>query len=78
MRLIMAGDFNEPSFMDWTEKTKDLFDHNGAVVFWTSSKLLASADYFDTYRVKYPDPVAYPGFTWPANNLNADINKLAG
>ncbi|MDC9613003.1 endonuclease/exonuclease/phosphatase family protein [Xenorhabdus khoisanae] len=74
--IILAGDFNEPSWMDWSEETKNLFDHNGTVVPWTSSKLLADSGYLDTYRIKYPDPVAYPGFTWPANNLYVDIKKL--
>lgn len=30
--IILGGDFNEPSHLDWTEATKDLFDHHGAVV----------------------------------------------
>lgn len=25
--VILGGDFNEPSHLDWTEATKDLFDH---------------------------------------------------
>ncbi|MDX8000367.1 hypothetical protein FE394_14465 [Xenorhabdus sp. Reich] len=57
--------------------TKNIFDHNGTVVPWTSIKLLTNADYIDTYRAKYPDPVTYPGFIWPANNVNVDISKLA-
>ncbi|PHM69086.1 endonuclease/exonuclease/phosphatase family protein [Xenorhabdus sp. KJ12.1] len=74
--VIMAGDFNEPSWLDWTEATKELFDHHGAIVPWTSTKLLAEAGYLDTYRTKYPDPVKYPGFTWVANNPDVAINKL--
>ncbi|PHM74616.1 endonuclease/exonuclease/phosphatase family protein [Xenorhabdus kozodoii] len=75
--IILAGDFNEPSWMDWSEQTKDLFDHHGAVVPWTTTTLLKNANYLDSYRVKYTDPVAYPGFTWPADNPGADISKLA-
>ncbi|MBI6548524.1 endonuclease/exonuclease/phosphatase family protein [Xenorhabdus lircayensis] len=74
--IILAGDFNEPSWLDWSDKTKNLFDHHGTVVPWTSTRLLTNADYLDTYRVKYPNPVAYPGFTWPANNVNVEISKL--
>ncbi|WP_099114338.1 endonuclease/exonuclease/phosphatase family protein [Xenorhabdus miraniensis] len=50
--IILVGDFNEPSWMDWSEETKNLFDHNGAVVPWTSSKLLTNSGYLDTYRIK--------------------------
>lgn len=27
--VILGGDFNEPSHLDWTEETKGLWDHNG-------------------------------------------------
>ena len=27
--IILGGDFNEPSHQDWTEETKDLYDHHG-------------------------------------------------
>ena len=30
--VILGGDFNEPSHLDWTEETKGLWDHNGAIV----------------------------------------------
>ena len=65
--IILGGDFNEPSHLDWTEATKDLFDHHGAVVPWDCSMMLAEAGFIDTYRSLYPDPVKYPGFTCPAD-----------
>ena len=55
--IILGGDFNEPSHLDWTEATKDLFDHHGAVVPWDCSMMLAEAGFIDTYRSLYPDPV---------------------
>ena len=30
--VILMGDFNEPSFLDWTENTKNMFNHNGVVI----------------------------------------------
>ena len=27
--VILGGDFNEPSHLDWIRETKDLYDHNG-------------------------------------------------
>ncbi|UKJ06811.1 endonuclease/exonuclease/phosphatase family protein [Solitalea lacus] len=74
--IIMGGDFNEPSHLDWTEATKNLFDHNGTVVPWHNSITLQNKGYKDAYRVKYPDPVKYPGFTWAAFNANAELSKL--
>ena len=33
--IILGGDFNEPSHQDWTEETKNLYDHHGLVIPWT-------------------------------------------
>ena len=74
--VILGGDFNEPSHLDWTEATKDLFDHHGAVVPWDCSMMLAEAGFFDTYRSLYPDPVKYPGFTCPADCKDIDLKRL--
>ncbi|MGY0038407.1 endonuclease/exonuclease/phosphatase family protein [Pedobacter sp. NJ-S-72] len=74
--VILGGDFNEPSHLDWTEETKNLFDHNGTVVPWQNSLALKNKGYKDAYRVKYPDPVKYPGFTWAAFNQDAALSSL--
>jgi len=74
--VILGGDFNEPSHLDWATDTKDLFDHNGAVINWDCSKMLYEAGYRDAYRERYPDAVNYPGFTFPAGNKLAEEAKL--
>ena len=33
--ILLGGDFNEPSHLDWGEDTRNLWDHNGAVVPWS-------------------------------------------
>lgn len=38
--IILGGDFNEPSHQDWTEETKNLYDHHGLVIPWTVPVLL--------------------------------------
>lgn len=61
--IIITGDFNEPSFLDWTENKVD----NGMVPFaveWPTSKLLYEVGFKDSFRVKYPDEVENPGMTW--------------
>jgi endonuclease/exonuclease/phosphatase family metal-dependent hydrolase len=64
--ILILGDFNEPSCLDWTEKTKKLFAHNGAVVEWSSTKLLDKAGFKDAFRVCFPDELKNPGITWPS------------
>ena len=74
--IIMGGDFNEPSHLDWQADTKDLWDHNGAVIHWDCSMMLSKAGFKDAYREKYPNTVRYPGFTFPAGNKLAEEAKL--
>lgn len=74
--VLLGGDFNEPSHLDWGEASKNLFDHNGTVVPWHNSITLHKNGFLDSYRIKYPDPVTHPGFTWAANNTNVQLDKL--
>ena len=75
--VIIGGDFNEASHLDWNEETKDLWDHNGTVVNWECSNELISRGYKDAYREIYPNPITHPGFTFPADNKDVSIEKLA-
>ncbi|WP_089058165.1 endonuclease/exonuclease/phosphatase family protein [Flavobacterium plurextorum] len=74
--VLLGGDFNEPSHLDWTAATKDLYDHNGVIISWHNSVTLKNSGFLDAYRVKYPDPVKNPGFTWPAYNTDVELSKL--
>lgn len=75
--VVLGGDYNEPSFLDWTEEMKDRLDHNGLVIPWTVSIMLAANGYIDTYREAYPDPVTHPGITYPSDNPLMPTNKLS-
>lgn len=75
--VIMCGDFNEPSHLDWTEATARLYDHHGFVVPWTCTTLLDQAGYRDAYREVYPDPVTHPGLTFPASCESVEVKDLA-
>lgn len=75
--LFLGGDFNEPSHLDWGEDTKQLFDHRGAVVRWDCSVLLTEYGFRDSFREMYPDAVACPGFTFPADNKQVPVEKLS-
>lgn len=74
--VILGGDFNEPSHLDWTEATRNLRDHHNLVIPWDVSMLLEKAGYKDAYREIYPDPLTFPGMTCPADCKDAPLNKL--
>ena len=74
--VLLGGDFNEPSHLDWTAATKDMRDHHGLVVPWNVSVMLEKAGYKDAYRVLFPDPVTHPGFTDPADCPDIDLQRL--
>lgn len=74
--VILGGDFNEPSHLDWTRETKDLFDHNGMIIPWTVTLLLDNSGFVDTYRTVHPNVLDYPGFTFPADNPLIKVEKL--
>ena len=74
--VFFAGDFNEPSHLDWQDDTKNLRDHRGCVVDWDVSLLLYNNGFKDAYREFFPDAVNYPGFTFPADNKNVDVSSL--
>ena len=48
--IFLAGDFNEPSHLDWTEATRDSADHHGMVVPWTVTTLLEEAGYAEDHE----------------------------
>lgn len=74
--ILLGGDFNEPSHLDWKENTKELWDHNGTVVRWDCSVMLEKNGFKDAYREMYPNPVTHPGFTFPSDNSDMEVNKL--
>ena len=74
--VFLGGDFNEPSHLDWTDATKNLYDHNGVVYQWDLSTLLYQSGFIDAYRQLYPSPVSHPGFTFPSDNKDIKVNSL--
>ena len=74
--VLIGGDFNEPSHLDWIRETKDLYDHHGLIIPWTVTLALDNAGFVDTYRERYPDVLKYPGFTYPSDNLLKQVDQL--
>uniref|UniRef100_A0AC34G2D9 Endonuclease/exonuclease/phosphatase domain-containing protein n=1 Tax=Panagrolaimus sp. ES5 TaxID=591445 RepID=A0AC34G2D9_9BILA len=69
--LIVCGDFNSPSHLDWIEETKRL--HGGWVVQWPATYLLQTkTGLLDSFRELYPSPIVNPGITW------STVNRASG
>lgn len=61
--LILTGDFNSPSPLDWVEKNSAT--HSGiTTVPWPATALPLEAGLVDSFRLLHTDPVATPGTTW--------------
>ncbi len=74
--VVIGGDFNEPSHYDWVEANKNLYDHNGLVIPWTVSTLCQEAGFTDAYRKVHPNPLKYPGISFPSDNPLIAVEKL--
>lgn len=70
--VFLAGDFNEPSHLDWTPAA---IVRRGlpTPVAWPTTTMFADAGFTDAYRAIYPDPVAKPGFTWTPRPDERDV-----
>ncbi|MFC7586365.1 endonuclease/exonuclease/phosphatase family protein [Nonomuraea antimicrobica] len=59
--VLLTGDFNAPSHLDWTQATRRC---GYTAVPWPASVLPTQAGLRDSFRIAHPDPVAVPGITW--------------
>jgi len=62
--IIIGGDLNSHSHLDWTEKTRDIHNHGGAAVDWTVSRKLYTDGFVDAFREIHQNPEKMPGKTW--------------
>ncbi len=63
--VLLSGDFNGPSRLDWIAETASLHGNIGPVE-WPPSVHVIGAGMVDSFRAVHPDPVKEPGFTWSA------------
>ncbi|MCL1821680.1 MAG: endonuclease/exonuclease/phosphatase family protein [Prolixibacteraceae bacterium] len=71
--VILTGDFNEPSHLDWTKKAANAGLHP-IKVEWPATKAFADIGMKDAWRVVYPDEVAFAGETWTPINREGEIH----
>ena len=62
--VFLTGDFNTASHLDWTDATRRARGDVPFALDWPVTRWLADAGLRDSYRERYPDPVADPGYTW--------------
>lgn len=63
MPVILTGDFNSCSHLDWTERTKDMHFGYGPVAF-PASRFMLENGFKDSFREKNPDELKSQGSTW--------------
>jgi len=64
--VILMGDFNEPSYADWSDNNSEMFDHHGLNIPWQNVLTLIENDFTDAYRAYFPNETTNPGITWPS------------
>ncbi len=69
--VFLTGDFNEPSFQDWTQKALSAGKCPMKIEYPTT-KLVWEAGMRDAYRTVHPDEVASRGLTWTPTTREDD------
>lgn len=67
--IIIGGDFNSGSHLDWIESTRKF--HYNKIVEWPVSKLMMDKGFVDSFREANPDPLKTMDGTW--GYLSEDI-----
>jgi len=60
--IIMLGDFNSGSHLDWIDETKKI--HHDYIVKWPVSLAMEDAGFIDSYRELHINTLLDPGLTW--------------
>ena len=62
--VLLTGDFNSVSHLDWTPAMQIVRPEMKYLVDWPVSRMIEAAGFVDSFRAAHPDPVAMPGLTW--------------
>lgn len=69
--VVLTGDFNEPSHLDWTPRAVEA-GLAPLAVSWPTTEAVTDTGLRDAYRVAFPDEVAHPGHTWTPTTAPTD------
>jgi exonuclease III len=72
--VLLTGDFNEPSHLDWTDEAAAAGLHLGETVAWPTSREIVRHGFRDAFRAAHPDEVERPGQTW--TTLTGDPDEV--
>jgi len=75
MPVVLTGDFNQPSSLDYGADTVGTRPGIAEPVAWPVSEALFDIGFRDTYRDIHPDPVASPGDTWGFSGRDSDSSE---
>ena len=70
---FVFGDFNEPSYRDWTARAAAIHRHP-MVVRYPTALAVEQMGFTDALRSVYPDEIAKPAFTWSSHSALNDPN----
>jgi endonuclease/exonuclease/phosphatase (EEP) superfamily protein YafD len=63
--VFLTGDFNSPSWRDWTTAMVHARFQIRYAVRWPASVAVERVGFVDSFRAVYPNPASVPGLTWP-------------
>ena len=63
-RVFLCGDFNEPSHLDWTDRSAAAGFHFKTMVPWPCSSKIIASGMEDSLRAVYPNECDFPAGTW--------------
>jgi hypothetical protein len=69
--VFITGDFNEPSYLDWTPRAARARTCPIPVA-WPATKAVVEAGFVDAYRQADPDELAQRGLTWTPISSESD------
>ena len=61
--VLVGGDWNTPSHLDWTVDTARVYRHRRGAALPVSTAM-HDAGFVDAFRAIHPNPVQHPGITW--------------
>jgi len=76
--VLLTGDFNEPSSLDYGEETVGTRKGIDEPIPWPVSEELLALGFSDSYREAHEDPVADPGVTHARTDSRIDYVYAAG
>jgi hypothetical protein len=76
--VFLTGDFNSPSFRDWTTATVGTRPYLRYPLRWPVAAAVEAAGFTDSFRAVHANPVKVPGLTWPTHRTIPGTDRFLG